>query len=155
MYFALKSLHVLAVTIFLGNIITGLFWKAHADRTGDARARAQALDGIIQSDRWFTVPGVVVIIASGVALAVLGGFPLLRTRWIAWSIGLFAISGLIFAFAVAPMQQRLRKLAVTVQNGGEWDGPAYAMLSRSWEAWGLISIALPLAALVLMVFKPA
>ena len=54
----LKSLHIVSVVLFLGNIITGVFWKLHADRTGDLRARAQALDGIIASDRWFTVPGV-------------------------------------------------------------------------------------------------
>lgn len=35
MYHILKLIHVAAVIIFLGNIITGLFWKAHADRTKD------------------------------------------------------------------------------------------------------------------------
>ena len=46
-YLLLKSLHVVSVVLFLGNIITGVFWKVHADRVGDLRARAQALDGII------------------------------------------------------------------------------------------------------------
>jgi uncharacterized membrane protein len=32
LYLALKALHVFAVVIFLGNIITGLFWHAHAAR---------------------------------------------------------------------------------------------------------------------------
>jgi uncharacterized membrane protein len=73
LYLALKSLHILSVVLFLGNIITGVFWKVHADLTGDVRARAQALDGLIRSDRWFTVPGVLLIIATGVALASLAG----------------------------------------------------------------------------------
>ena len=68
-YLLLKSLHILSVVLFLGNIITGVFWKVHADRSGDLRARAQALDGIIQSDRWFTLPGVLAIIVTGVLLA--------------------------------------------------------------------------------------
>ena len=42
-YLLLKALHVLSVVLFLGNIITGVFWKMHADRSGDLRgARAGA-----------------------------------------------------------------------------------------------------------------
>ena len=66
MYLAMKTLHVLAVVLFLGNIITGLFWKAHGDRTADPRIIAHTLEGIIRSDRWFTIPGVVLIVAFGV-----------------------------------------------------------------------------------------
>ena len=92
MYFVLKSLHILSVVIFLGNIITGVFWKMHGDRVGTATARAQALDGVIHSDRWFTLPGVLAIIITGVVLALTQGYPLLRTKWILWSIILFGIS---------------------------------------------------------------
>ena len=62
----LKSLHILSVVLFLGNIITGVFWKFHAESRATCRARAQALDGIIRSDRWFTLPGVLLIIVTGV-----------------------------------------------------------------------------------------
>ena len=68
-YLFLKALHIVSVVLFLGNIITGVFWKMHADRTRDLRARAQALDGIIRSDRIFTTPGVFLIIGTGVWLA--------------------------------------------------------------------------------------
>ena len=155
MYLILKALHLFAVAIFLGNIITGLFWKAGADRTGDARARAQALDGIIASDRWFTVPGVVLVIATGVAMSLLAGLPILRTRWIAVSLLLFVLSGVIFASALAPWQRRLHAMARTAADGGHWDAAGYRHLSLRWEVWGLIAIALPLGALVLMVMRPA
>ena len=36
-YLVLKSLHVLSVVLFLGNIITGVFWKFHGDRVGTWR----------------------------------------------------------------------------------------------------------------------
>src|SRR5687768_11212898 len=96
MYLLLKAIHVLAVVLFLGNIITGVFWKSHADRTRDPRLIAHALDGIIRSDRLFTVPGVVLIIAAGVAAAIVGRLELLDTGWIFWPIVLFAISGFAF-----------------------------------------------------------
>ena len=89
MYLALKLVHIAAVMLFLGNITTGLFWKAHGDRSRDPRIIAHVLEGIIRSDRWFTIPGVVVILAAGVATAVVGGLPLLRTAWIRWSLVLF------------------------------------------------------------------
>jgi len=154
LYLVLKSLHVISVVLFLGNIITGVFWKAHADRTGDLRARAQALDGIIKSDSWFTVPGVLLIIATGVALALIGNLPLLRTFWIVWSLVLFGISGLAFAFMVGPLQ---KKLLANAQAGlaGNWNQAEYEALSRSWALWGLVATAAPLVALFLMVMKPA
>jgi uncharacterized membrane protein len=152
-FFLLKSLHIVSVVLFLGNIITGVFWKFHADRTGELRARAQALDGIIASDRWFTVPGVVLIIATGVAMALLVGYPLLSTKWIGWSLVLFGISGAAFSAFVAPLQ---KKLLANVRAGiaGSWNEPEYKSLSRSWEIWGAVATGAPLVALFLMVFKP-
>ncbi len=153
LYLALKALHIVSVVLFLGNIITGVFWKVHADLTGDLRARAQALDGIIKSDRWFTVPGVFLIIVTGVALALMAGFPLLSTFWIGWSLALFGISGLAFGIAVGPLQ---KKLLANTRAGlsGNWNQAEYDTLSRSWTVWGTVATAAPLIALFLMVMKP-
>jgi uncharacterized membrane protein len=153
-YLVLKSVHVLAVVLFLGNIITGVFWKAHADRTGDPRIIAHTLDGIIRSDRWFTIPGVLLIIASGVWAAILGGLPILGTPWIWQSLVLFGISGLAFGFGVAPLQLRLRYLAFLATTSGAWDEPAYRRLSARWAIWGLVATLAPVGALALMVLKP-
>ena len=151
---AIKAIHVLAVVLFLGNIITGVFWKVHADLTGDLRARVLALDGVIRSDRWFTVPGVLLIIASGVALAYLMGYPLLRTFWIAWSLVLFGISGVVFGVFLAPVQ---KKLLANARAGltGSWDRVEYDRLSKSWTMWGTVATGAPVGALFLMVMKPA
>jgi uncharacterized membrane protein len=154
MYLALKLLHVAAVVLFLGNITTGLFWKAHGDRTRNPVIIAHTLDGIIRSDRWFTIPGVVVIIAGGVAAALVGGLPLLRTGWIAVSIVLFAISGLAFVLRVAPLQQQLLGLAQATGEPGRFDWEAYRKLSRSWKRWGELALLTPVAAFVFMVLKP-
>ena len=153
LYLVLKSLHVISVVLFLGNIITGAFWKWHADRTGDLRARAQALDGIIKSDSWFTVPGVLLIIATGVALALMGHFPLLRTFWIGWSLALFGVSGLAFAIKVGPLQKKLLANA-NAGLAGTWNEAEYHALSKSWGIWGTIATAAPLIAVFLMVMKP-
>jgi uncharacterized membrane protein len=154
LYLLLKSLHIISVVLFLGNIITGVFWKAHADRSGDLRARAQALDGIIASDRWFTMPGVFAIIITGVSIALLAHIPILGTPWILWSIVLFTVSGAAFGAFVGPLQ---KKLLSTVRAGieGHWDPAAYESLSHRWMIWGAVSTGAPLLAVFLMVLKPA
>jgi uncharacterized membrane protein len=153
LYLIVKSLHVVSVVLFLGNIITGVFWKVHADIAGTVAARAQALDGIIKSDRIFTMPGVFLIIFTGVALALLQDYPMLRTAWILWSIVLFAISGLAFSFRVAPLQKRL--LANTRAGlTSAWNEAEYKTLSSAWTLWGVIATLAPLIAVFLMVMKP-
>lgn len=150
MYPWLKLLHVAGVVLFLGNVVTGLFWHAHAARTRDPRLLAHAMDGIIRADRLFTLPGVFVIFGSGVGAALLAGYPLLRTGWIAWSIVLFSASGVAFAARVAPLQRRLLALA----SAEPFDGVEYLRVARAWEAWGAFATVTPVAALVLMVVKP-
>lgn len=155
LYLALKALHILAVVIFLGNIITGLFWHAYAARTRDARVLGHAMGGIILSDRLFTIPGVVVILVTGVLLAIQGGYPLLRTGWILWSIVLFGVSGLVFMFRVAPLQRQLREMAQVGAERGDFDYTPYRKLAVRWESWGAIALLTPVAALLIMTLKPA
>ena len=155
MYLWLKLLHLAAVIAFLGNITTGLFWHAHAARTRDPRLLAHAVDGIIRSDRLFTIPGVVIIVVGGVATAIVGGYPILGTTWILWSLILFAVSGLVFVLRVAPLQVRLRALAQAGVEQGSFDWAGYQRLAHAWERWGAIALLTPVAALVLMVLKPS
>lgn len=154
MYLALKSLHVLAVILFLGNIITGVFWKAHGDRTANPRIMAHTLDGIIRSDRLFTIPGVVLLTVFGLAAAIVGELRILHTGWIWQSIILFSISGYAFSAQVAPLQRRLRDAALAGAESGAFDLAGYRRLSRRWEIWGTIATLAPIAAIFLMVLKP-
>ena len=155
MYLWMKLLHIFAVILFLGNIITGVFWHRHAERTRNPRLLAHAVDGVIRSDRLFTMPSIFVIIATGVVAAVQGGLPLLRTGWIAWSLALFAIAGLLFMFRVAPLQRQLRTAAEAGAASGSFDYEAYHRVALRWEIWGAGATLTPVLALALMVLKPA
>jgi uncharacterized membrane protein len=151
MYLVAKLFHVASVVIFLGNIITGLYWHAHAVRTRDPVLISHAMAGIIRSDRLFTVPGVVAIIVTGVGLALLGGYPLLHTGWILWSLILFSASGVAFMAQVVPLQRRLLRSA----QPGAFQYESYLSLTRRWELWGAVALLTPLAAMALMVLKPS
>jgi uncharacterized membrane protein len=155
MYLLAKLLHVVAVIAFLGNITTGIFWHRHAARTKEAKLLAHTMDGIIRSDRVFTVPGVILIIATGVAAAIYGQLPILRTGWIFWTLVLFLVSGAIFMIWVVPLQRRLRAAAQAGVQSGSFDYAAYHALAVRWEVWGAAALLTPLAGLALMVLKPA
>lgn len=152
MYLLFKILHILGVIAFLGNIATGLFWHSHAWRTRDPKLLAHTMSGIIRSDRLFTTPGVLVIVAAGVATAVVGRIPMLSTPWILWTIILFIGSGAIFGMRIAPLQREL--LALAAQSELKFDAAQYAKLARRWEVWGALAVGLPLVGVALMVFKP-
>jgi uncharacterized membrane protein len=139
----------------MGNIVTGIFWKAHADRTRDLQLIAHTLDGIIRSDRMFTMPGIVAIIVGGFGAAIVGGLPILRTGWIFWSIVLFILSGIAYSARVAPLQRKLAALAHARVGNSQFDWALYHALSRQWELWGLFAILAPSGAVALMVLKPA
>jgi uncharacterized membrane protein len=153
-YIAFKFFHLAAVILFLGNIVTGLFWRAHGDRSADPRIIGHTLEEIIRSDRWFTVPCIVVIVSGGLGAAIQGEIPILRTGWIFWSIVLFTLSGIAFSARVAPLQKQLAALARSGTASGSFDWVLYRALSKRWEWWGGFAVLAPIAATVLMVFKP-
>lgn len=152
MYLAMKTLHVLAVVAFLGNITIGLYWKRIADRTGDAAIVAHTMRGIILADRLITIPSIVVLLAAGIGVAILGGFPILGTGWILWGIVLFVISGAAFG-PVARAQRGMLAAAATGLTA-DAERKAYAACSFRWDVWGSVATIAPLIALVLMVVKP-
>lgn len=143
-----KFVHIASAVIFLGNITTGVFWGAHAHRSGDLKLLSATFEGIVRSDRWFTLPGVLGIVTSGVALAMATGRPLLGTGWIFWTLVLFSISGAVFHFQVGPLQKKIRDAAAAD------DRVASDNYFRRWGFWGGVALLTPIAALVLMVLKP-
>jgi uncharacterized membrane protein len=152
MYLVLKTIHIIAVILFMGNIVTGLFWKAYADRTRNVKFIAHTMDGLIRADRWFTIPGVIVITAAGIFAAIQAGLPLLRTGWILWSIIAFSASGIAFAWQVAPLQKELLAMTRTADETA-FDWALYRSKSLRWELWGLFATMAPAIAVVLMVLK--
>ena len=145
-YLIWKLIHVASVIIFLGNIITGLFWAARANKTRDFKLIASTFQGIIQSDRYFTLPGIVA--------AIHGRIPILGTGWILWPIILFSISGIIFSVYVTPLQKKIANYALnTVDSESSWN--TYEKMYKQWEVWGFLATVTPVAAMVIMILKPS
>ena len=145
-YLIWKLIHVASVIIFLGNIITGLFGAVRANKTHDFKLIASTFQGIIQSDRYFTLPGIVA--------AIYGRIPILGTGWILWSIILFSISGVFFSIYVTPLQKKIANYALnTVDSESSWN--TYEKMYKQWEVWGFSATVTPVAAMVIMILKPS
>ena len=152
-YLVMKTLHVLAVVFFLGNITIGAFWKMHGDSSGDPRIIAHTINGIIRADRRFTIPSAVLLIVFGFGATGIGRIPL-SSPWIVWGIVLVAISALAFMIKIGPIQRRMLAVARAAADASSFDSVEYARLSRSWTLWGIVATLAPVVAVVLMVFKP-
>lgn len=110
LYAILKLIHILATVAFLGNIYTGLFWMNRAHRTRDLAIINHTMKNIILSDKYFTVPGVVIILIGGLGAAIQNHLPILRLGWIFWPIVLFSISGIAFSWKIVPLQKKSIRL---------------------------------------------
>lgn len=146
-YLILKLIHIAGVVLFLGNISVGVFWKAYADRSGNAAIMASTMDGIIAADKIFTLPGIVLLLGGGIATALVGHIPFLSTGWLLWGIVAFIISGLAFG----PLSRAQRRISVAAHAGNFQE---YEALSKGWNFWGTIALIFPIVAFVLMILKP-
>ena len=153
-YLIWKLIHVASVIIFLGNIITGLFWAARAHKSHDFKLIASTFQGIIRSDRYFTLPGIVGVTLAGIVAAIHGRIPILGTGWILWSIILFSISGVFFSIYVTPLQKKIANYALNiVDSESSWN--TYEKMYKQWEVWGFVATVTPVAAMVIMILKPS
>jgi uncharacterized membrane protein len=151
-YLAFKSIHLLGVVLFLGNIIVTAVWKAMADSTGEPRVVAFAQRLVTVTDWSFTVGGVLLIVVGGYGAAFSAGLDL-RASWLLWGQAFFFASGAIWLIVLIPTQIAQARQARDFA-GDEPIPDSYWRLSRRWLLWGVIATALPLANLYVMVFKP-
>jgi len=152
-YSIIKMIHLLSVVIFLGNVITGLFWMHWAVRSGDLKIIHHTTKGIIRSDIYFTIPGAIIITISGLLIAMLGNIPVFKVGWLLWPIILFSLSGIIYFLRVVPLQKKIKHLTNSDSEAGSFDWVQFRKLYKSWDGWGIISVLTPLGAFVLMLLK--
>lgn len=80
-YFLLKTLHIVGVVAFLGNIVVTGWWKVMADRTRNPIIIAFAQRPATLTDYVFTLAGVLLILGTGIGNAVMHGMDL-SVRWL-------------------------------------------------------------------------
>ena len=147
-------MHIVGAAMLIGNALFMAAWLVLADRVGSDDQRRRAAWAVNVGDVWFTVPGVVLLLAHGMAMVTeryggLTGF--LSTSWIAAGSVLLTLTGVVWALRLVPLQLELQRLA---QLPGPLDLAAFRTVLRPWYVWGTIATVLPLAASELMRTKP-
>ena len=147
---ALKSLHILGASLFLGNIIVSAFWKVFADRTRNHDVIRFATRLVNLTDAIFTGGGAALLLVAGHLLAENHG-GVLANDWILWSYVLFGASGVIWVAVLLPIQFKQAKILRAAPTA---DVPAeYYRLAGLWSVAGVVATLFPLPAIYLMVAR--
>jgi len=150
MYWLMKIVHVLAVVVLLGILHMAPFWRKRLAAVGGAQARATANRSVRVADLIFTLPGWVVVLATGIMLIIYRG---MHGGWLHLSLLLFL--GWLVLWHVLVL--RSRKAMITQADEAAAGGPASAELAqheRQWQQWSYLSALLAVLILILMVTQP-
>lgn len=152
-YQLLKMLHILGAIIFVGNIIVTALWKTMADLTKKPGIVAFGQRLVTLTDFVFTGVGAGMVLVTGLLMASRYYGDFLKIKWIAWGLGLFMLSGIIWVTALIPIQIKQAQIARKFAADGKIPDE-YWRLGRLWMAFGTVATVIPMINLYLMVFKP-
>lgn len=152
-YLLIKSLHILGVVLFLGNIIVTALWKTMADNTNQPVVVAFSQRLVTISDIVFTASGAALIYVTGTFFLAEPFGKISEVNWLAWGHGLFIASGILWLTVLVPIQIKQSRLA-NAFHAQPVIPPVYKKLSRMWAIVGTIATLLPLAVVYFMVVKP-
>ena len=145
---ALRTVHVLAAILFLGNVIVTGVWSALFFRRRAEVEFRHAARAIVITDWLFTVGGAILLVATGVTIAIGRGYPILGTRWIRDAVIGLAISTCIWVIVLLPAQRALVR-------GEARDDATLSRLYNRWNGAGAIAVLPLLYSLWCMTYKPA
>jgi uncharacterized membrane protein len=146
-----RMMHLLGAVMFLGNILVTAVWASLARRNRDPEAARFCVHGIVLTDAVFTLPGVMLLFINGSILGT--AWFKAHAPWIFVSMGLFAVTGIVWGAVLVPLQKKLLRLVDAMPRGGALP-PEFDVLFAKWFRWGGIATLLPLVTFVLMVIRP-
>jgi uncharacterized membrane protein len=152
LYFWLKWLHIVSSTVLLGMGAGIAFFFLRAQRTHDVPVIAAVARDVVLADALFTATAVVIQPTTGIALALLGGYPL-SAPWLLLSMMLYAFVGCCW-LPVVWLQVRMQRLAQTAARTGAPLSPEYHRYFRWWFRLGWPAFIAVLVIFYLMVAKP-
>ena len=152
LYFIVKYVHVLGAVVILGTGSGIAFFMLMAHRSGDPAFIARTAASVVIADMLFTASAVVLQPITGGVLMALSTTSL-SERWLATSLGLYAVAGL-FWIPVVFMQIEMRDLARLAAAQHTPLPARYFMLYRRWFLFGIPGFGAVMAILWLMIAKP-
>ena len=151
-YLLIKWLHIVSSTALFGTGAGIAFFFVRAQRAGDVRVIASVGSDVVLADMAFTGSAVILQPATGIALALMSGYPL-WTPWLVWSITLYFLVGCCW-LPVVWLQIRMRDLAIDAADHDLALPAVYQFYYRRWFWLGWPAFICVLVIFYLMVAKP-
>jgi len=152
-YLWVKWLHIVSSTVLFGTGFGIAFFFVRAQRTGNVAIIASVGRDVVLADAVFTAAAVVIQPASGIALALMAGYPL-SSPWLLLSIAMYFLVGACW-LPVVWLQVWMRDLAVAAAASSSPLPLAYKKYYRWWFALGWPAFIGVLFILYLMIAKPS
>ena len=153
MYKVAKALHLLGLAMFLGSILG----HVSIGFVPGAKDQAQAMlfgRQAIEIATWsLTVPGLALLVATGLFMTFRGGLGFGRWRWLTVHQIIGTLILLNAAFFLVPVGGHLLDVAwKIIQGGGSTD--AFASLSGRERMFGALNLVLAVVTVFVAVLKP-
>jgi len=152
-YLWVKWLHIVSSTVLFGTGFGIAFFFVRAQRTGNVAIIASVGREVVLADAVFTAAAVVIQPASGMALALMAGYPL-SSPWLLLSIAMYFLVGACW-LPVVWLQIWMRDLAVAAATSSSPLPVEYKKYYRWWVALGWPAFIGVLFIFYLMVAKPS
>jgi uncharacterized membrane protein len=153
LYLHAKLAHVLAATLFFGNVVIGTIWETRSLVSKRAEIIRYTYATVAWLDAVFTAPLILVALVSGLMLGTLAG-GVFSIGWLVVAFAIFALSGLVWLALDIPTQYRVKRLMDDVPLDAKELPEAVLRLLRFRVVLNVGAIALLLVVLTLMVHKP-
>jgi hypothetical protein len=148
----LVLVHLLGLTMFVGSILANIVLSLGAPATGDPAAVVFAWRAIASTNAFLTIPGLGILVGSGLLLIAVQDRNPSRERWLA--LKLFAVIGIVVIAAglIEPSEDQLRLLAKSLPDAAA--RASFAEVAVRQQLYGAVNLALVILASALGMFKP-
>ena len=147
----MKILHILAVVVLLGNLLMAPFWRKRLAALGGVQARAAANRSVRVADLIFTLPGWVVVLATGIMLIIYRGG--MHGGWLHLSLLLF-LGWLIFWHMLVLRARKAMIAQAEEATSGEQVPAELAQYERQWQRLSYLAAGIVVLILILMIAQP-
>jgi uncharacterized membrane protein len=151
-YLSIKWLHIVSSTVLFGTGLGIAFFFVRAQRTGNVAVIASVGRDVVLADAVFTATAAIIQPVSGMALALMAGYPL-ASPWLLLSIALYLLVGACW-LTVVWLQIWMRDLAIAAAATSSPLPEQYRKYYRWWFALGCPAFIGVLVIFYLMVAKP-
>jgi predicted secreted protein len=148
-----KALHFLGLAMFLGSILSHVALGFVPGARDPAQAMLFWRQGIEIATDSLTVPGLALLVVTGLFMAGWGGSRFARQRWLIVHVTIGFLIVLIAAFVMLPVGIRSLDQAIKLSHGVGSMETFSALIGRE-RIFGAITIVLALSSILIVTLKP-